>query len=77
MLEAQSREYNEMTSQTQTAKEKANSQDGGRLAFVASVVLLKTPFTADEIDKASKSMKNRKSVGEDGLNAEYVKYGPP
>ena len=39
MLEAQSREYNEMTSQTQTAKEKANSQDGGRLAFVASVVL--------------------------------------
>ena len=38
---------------------------------------MKTPFTADEIDKASKSMKNRKSVGEDGLNAEYVKYGPP
>ena len=22
-------------------------------------------------------MKNRKSVGKDGLNAEYVKYGPP
>ena len=34
------------------------------------------PFTTEEIEKASKSMKNRKSVGEDGLNAEYVKYGP-
>ena len=38
---------------------------------------MKTPFTIEEIEKASKSMKNRKSVGEDGLNAEYVKYGPP
>ena len=38
---------------------------------------MKTPFTTEEIEKASKSMKNRKSVGEDGLNAEYVKYGPP
>ena len=28
-------------------------------------------------EKASKSMKNQKSVGEDGLHAEYVKYGPP
>ena len=31
---------------------------------------MKTPFTTEEIEKASKSMKNRKSVGEDGLNAE-------
>ena len=38
---------------------------------------MKTPFTTEEIEKASKSMKNQKSVGEDGLNAEYVKYGPP
>ncbi len=38
---------------------------------------MKTPFTTEEIEKASKSMKNQKSVGEDGLHAEYVKYGPP
>ena len=38
---------------------------------------IKTPFTTEEIEKAFKSMKNQKSVGEDGLNAEYVKYGPP
>ncbi len=38
---------------------------------------MKTPFTTEEIEKASKIMKNQKSVGEDGLNAEYVKYGPP
>ena len=38
---------------------------------------MKTLFTTEEIEKASKSMKNRKSVGEDGLNAEYVTYGPP
>ena len=38
---------------------------------------MKTPFTTEEIEKASKSMTNQKSVGEDGLNAEYVKYGPP
>ena len=36
---------------------------------------MKTPFTQDEIMKAAKSMKNGKSVGEDKLNAEYVKYG--
>ena len=36
---------------------------------------MKTP--TEEIEKASKSMKNQKSVGEGGLNAEYVKYGPP
>ena len=35
---------------------------------------MKTPFTPEEIEKASKSMKNQKSVGEDGVNAEYVKY---
>ena len=38
---------------------------------------MRTPFTPEEIEKASKSMKNQKSVGEDGLHAEYVKYGPP
>ena len=38
---------------------------------------MKTPFTTEEIVKASKSMINQKSVGEDGLNAEYVKHGPP
>ena len=38
---------------------------------------MKTPFTTEEIEKPSKTMKNQKSVGEDGLNAEYVKYGPP
>ena len=38
---------------------------------------MKTSFTTEEIEKASKNMKNRKSVGEDGLYAEYVKYGPP
>ena len=38
---------------------------------------MKTPFTTEEIEKASKSMKNQNSVREDGLNAEYVKYGPP
>ena len=30
---------------------------------------MKTPFTTAEIEKASKSMKNQKSVGEDGLKA--------
>ena len=38
---------------------------------------MKTPFTTEEIEKASKSMNNQKSDGENGLNAEYVKYGPP
>ena len=38
---------------------------------------MKTPFATEEIEKASKSMKHQKSVGEDGLNAEYVKCGPP
>ena len=38
---------------------------------------MKTPFPTEEIEKASKSMKKQKGVGEDGLNAEYVKYGPP
>ena len=38
---------------------------------------MRTPFTPEEIEKASKSMKNQKSVGEDELHAEYVKYGPP
>ena len=38
---------------------------------------MRTPFTPEEIEKASKRMKNQKSVGEDGQHAEYVKYGPP
>ena len=38
---------------------------------------MKTPFTTGELEKASKSTNNRKSVGEDELNAEYIKYGPP
>ena len=37
---------------------------------------MEKPFTHSEIEKAAKSMKNGKSVGEDKLNAEYVKYGP-
>ena len=37
---------------------------------------MEKPFTHTEIEKAAKSMKNGKSVGEDKLNAEYVKYGP-
>ena len=35
------------------------------------------PFERTEIEKATKSMKNQRSVGEDGLNAEFIKYGPP
>ena len=44
---------------------------------VAKPAEMRTPFTPEEIEKASKSMKNQKSAGEDGLHAEYVKYGPP
>ena len=38
---------------------------------------MKAPFTGKEIQKAAESLKNRKSVGEDNLNAELLKYGPP
>ena len=38
---------------------------------------MKTPFTGLEIKKAAESLKNRKSVGDDNLDAEFVKYGPP
>ena len=34
------------------------------------------PFTANEIEKATKSMKNGRSSGIDELNAEYIKYAP-
>ena len=37
---------------------------------------MKTPFTGLEIKKAAESLKNRKSVGDDNLDAEFVKYGP-
>ena len=38
---------------------------------------MKAPFTGKKIQKAAESSKNRKSVGEDNLNAEFLKYGPP
>lgn len=38
---------------------------------------MSTPFNETEIQKATKSMKNQRSVGTDGLNAEYIKYAPP
>ena len=38
---------------------------------------MKTPFTGVEIQKAAESLKNRKSVGDDNLDAEFVKNGPP
>ena len=38
---------------------------------------MKTPFTGIVIQKAAESLKNRKSVGDDNLDAEFVKYGPP
>ena len=38
---------------------------------------MKTPFTGLEVKKAAESLKNRKSVGDDNLDAEFVKYGPP
>ena len=38
---------------------------------------MKDPFTSGEILKAAQSLKNGRSVGEDGLNAEYLKYAPP
>ena len=37
---------------------------------------MKNEFTADEIKKAVKTMKNGKSCGIDKLNAEYIKYAP-
>ena len=37
---------------------------------------MSTPFNEDEIKKATSSMKNGKSCGIDGLNAEYLKYAP-
>ena len=37
---------------------------------------LKTPFTTEEIEKASKNMKEQQSVWEAGLNVDYIKYGP-
>ena len=38
---------------------------------------MKTPFTGIEIQKAAESLKNRTTVGDDSLDAEFVKYGPP
>ena len=38
---------------------------------------MKTSFTGAEIQKAAESLKSRKSVGDDNLNAEFIKYGPP
>ena len=37
---------------------------------------MKVPFTTKEIKEAAKSLKKRKSVGIDNLNAELIKYGP-
>ena len=37
---------------------------------------MRIPFTADEIRKATKSMKNNRSAGKDNINAELVKYAP-
>ena len=37
---------------------------------------MKNEFTADEIQRAAKNMKNSKSAGIDGIIAEYIKYGP-
>ncbi len=34
------------------------------------------PFTKAEIQKSSKSMTNQQSIGQDGLNAEFVKHRP-
>ena len=35
-----------------------------------------TPFTADEIQKAARSLKNNKSTGIDNIKAELIKYAP-
>ena len=37
---------------------------------------MRTPFTAEEIKEAAKSLKNGKSTGIDEMNAEYIKYAP-
>ena len=37
---------------------------------------MKTPFSAEEIKKAVKSLKNGKSAGIDDITAEMLKYGP-
>ena len=36
---------------------------------------MKPPFTPEEIQKASKRLKNDKAIRPDGVNAEYLKYG--
>ena len=35
-----------------------------------------TPFTADEITKAVKKLKNGKSPGPDNVELEFIKYAP-
>ncbi len=35
-----------------------------------------TPFTANEIEKAARSLKNNKSTGIDNIKAELIKYAP-
>jgi len=37
---------------------------------------MSTPFNAEEIEKAAKSMKNGKSCGIDNIHAEHIKYAP-
>ena len=37
---------------------------------------MKVKFTAEEIQKAAKSLKSGKSAGIDKLNAEFIKYAP-
>ena len=38
---------------------------------------MSVPFTSNEVEKASKSLKNGKSSGIDNLNAELIKHAPP
>ncbi len=35
-----------------------------------------TPFTADEIEKVARSLKNNKSTGIDNIKTELIKYAP-
>ena len=59
-----------------TLKKNASTVIHGRRNKRIPSKAMETPFTAEEIGKAVKSMKNGKSTGPDNINAEFIKYAP-
>eukprot|EP00794_Sanderia_malayensis_P010172 gene10172-11213_t len=60
---------------TEAFKEMFEKENEGHIGNI-NPRKMKTPFTAEEVEKAAKSLKDNKSAGIDDIKAEMIKYGP-